>query len=125
MIYVYDDNTHDTSVLFSQLRKDVRRAGVSRCNADDVFSGGLNPASDVLIVPGGKDLNYCKDLNGKGTKIIREFVHKGGGYLGLCAGAYFGSREISWAEGTEQAASGPRELALVDCRAIGPVENFI
>jgi glutamine amidotransferase-like uncharacterized protein len=125
MIYVYDDKTWDRSIVFSQLRKDFGLAAVAACNAEDISRGILNPVMDMLVVPGGDDLNYCKDLNGRGTRIIMNFVRNGGGFLGLCAGSYFGSREISWAEGTDKEISGLRDMALVDCRAIGPVRDFI
>jgi glutamine amidotransferase-like uncharacterized protein len=46
---------------------------------------------DVLIVPGGIAGLYQKLLGEKGTASIRDFVASGGGYLGLCAGAYLAS----------------------------------
>lgn len=46
---------------------------------------------DVLIVPGGTAGLYQRLLGEKGIASIREFVANGGGYLGLCAGAYLGS----------------------------------
>lgn len=46
---------------------------------------------DVLIVPGGTARLYQKLLGEKGIASIRDFVANGGGYLGLCAGAYLAS----------------------------------
>ncbi|UJR17829.1 hypothetical protein I4U23_004728 [Adineta vaga] len=46
---------------------------------------------DVLIVPGGTAILYQNLLNEQGIASIRYFVANGGGYLGLCAGAYLGS----------------------------------
>jgi glutamine amidotransferase-like uncharacterized protein len=46
---------------------------------------------DVLIVPGGTAGLYQKLLGEKGIVSIRDFVANGGGYLGLCAGAYLAS----------------------------------
>lgn len=66
--------------------------------------------SAALVIPGGADLPYCQLLNGAGTKKITQFVRKGGKYIGLCAGGYFGSSRIEWEVGTNREVSGPREL---------------
>ncbi|CAF1141409.1 unnamed protein product [Adineta steineri] len=46
---------------------------------------------DVIIVPGGIAALYQKHLGEEGIASIRDFVANGGGYLGLCAGAYLAS----------------------------------
>ncbi len=45
------------------------------------------------------DLPYCADLHGTGCTRIRAFVHAGGSYMGLCAGAYFGSSYCEFEKG--------------------------
>ncbi len=125
MFYLYDDRTHDTSVLYSRLRDDFGEAKVVRCDAADILMGCLKPGSDVLIMPGGKDLNYCKDLNGRGIAIQKEFVKSGGGWLGICAGSCFGSTWVDWEPDTYRSFSGPRDLRFVNCLASGPVPEFI
>lgn len=47
----------------------------------------------VLCIPGGFAPNYAQRLGPKGFEIIRAFVRGGGGFVGLCAGAYLGSSE--------------------------------
>jgi hypothetical protein len=35
-----------------------------------------------------------------GVRRVRDFVEKGGGYLGLCAGAYFAASSIEFEKGS-------------------------
>lgn len=66
----------------------------------------------LLVIPGGRDLPYCRDLDGAGTRKIDDYVRRGGKYLGLCAGAYFASKNVEFELGTDIAVQGTRELAL-------------
>lgn len=55
-----------------------------------LIEGGLDlKRDDVLIMPGGKSWVYLRNLKEAGGQIIRDFVAKGGGYFGICAGAYY------------------------------------
>ncbi|KAI8867960.1 hypothetical protein GQ42DRAFT_164462, partial [Ramicandelaber brevisporus] len=65
----------------------------------------------LLVIPGGRDLPYVRDLSGTANKRIVEFVtKKGGKYLGLCAGGYYASDRIEFEMGTPLQVAGPREL---------------
>jgi biotin--protein ligase len=66
----------------------------------------------ALFIPGGRDLPYCRDLDGRGTQRIREYVMSGGRYIGLCAGGYFGSRHVEFELGTALEVKGNRELSF-------------
>lgn len=58
--------------------------------AQDIISGKLNNRSfSALIMPGGKSWKYLKELGTVGAENIKSFVSQGGGYLGICAGAYY------------------------------------
>jgi glutamine amidotransferase-like uncharacterized protein len=47
---------------------------------------------DVLVMPGGTSgLNYVKTVS---RSVIRKFVSSGHGYVGICAGAYSGSKYV-------------------------------
>lgn len=72
------------------------------------------PAScALLVVPGGADLAYCRVLDGAGNRRIADYVRRGGAYLGLCAGAYYGSARCEFELGRPGLeVVGPRELAL-------------
>lgn len=45
----------------------------------------------ILIIPGGTARKQQEDLGSEGIKKIKEFVENGGGYVGICAGAYLAS----------------------------------
>ncbi len=55
-----------------------------------LLKDGLDPAKeDALIMPGGKSWIYLRDLKNEGAQRIRDFVEGGGGYFGVCEGAYY------------------------------------
>lgn len=66
----------------------------------------------LLVFPGGRDLPYCHDLGQTGTRRIRDWVHGGGRYLGICAGAYFASSEIEFEVGRPLEVTGERALGF-------------
>ena len=67
----------------------------------------------MLVMPGGADLGYCRTLNGEGNRRITQFVERGGLYLGLCAGGYYGSKRCEFEVGHKQLeVIGDRELAF-------------
>lgn len=55
----------------------------------DIWDGVLEKQNfNVICIPGGFAPNYDKSLGSQGKAIIKAFVEKGGGYVGICAGAY-------------------------------------
>lgn len=65
----------------------------------------------VLIIPGGADLPICQLFRGTLNQRIKEFVRKGGKYIGLCSGSYYASARCEFEIGNpEMEVSGPREL---------------
>ena len=75
----------------------------------------------LLVMPGGRDLPFCKELDGQGNKEIRAFVEGGGSYLGICAGAYYGSAYVEFSKGDpDMQIVGPRELAFLPATSVGP-----
>lgn len=75
----------------------------------------------ALVVPGGADLPYCAALGADGCARIRRFVESGGSYVGLCAGAYFGSQRCEFDAGGPLEVLGARHLALFPGTAVGSV----
>lgn len=49
---------------------------------------------DVLAMPGGTDGDYYVSSSSISGNAIRNFVSNGGGYLGICAGAYSGVKQV-------------------------------
>lgn len=71
------------------------------------------PTCALLVIPGGADLGYCRVLNGEGNRRIGEFVRRGGAYLGLCAGGYYGSSKCEFEIGNKPLeVIGSRELGF-------------
>ncbi len=67
----------------------------------------------LLVFPGGADLGYCRTLNGEGNRKITQYVQRGGAYLGLCAGGYYGSKRCEFEVGDKKMeVVGNRELAF-------------
>ncbi len=61
----------------------------------DIQAGDLTEF-DVLIWPGGHYPAYWEEVGLAGKTKIQEFVANGGGYLGICAGAYYACDYIVW-----------------------------
>ena len=55
---------------------------------EDIRDGVLEGAAGVMF-PGGSGKAIAKALRPEGVEKVREFVGRGGGYYGVCAGAYF------------------------------------
>ncbi|KAJ5559767.1 hypothetical protein N7513_002166 [Penicillium frequentans] len=81
----------------------------------------------LLVIPGGADLGYGHTLNGAGNRRITQFVRRGGKYLGLCAGGYYGSKRCEFEVGDKtMEVVGERELAFFPgtCRG-GAFPGFV
>ncbi|MEY4674741.1 MAG: hypothetical protein RL148_2525 [Planctomycetota bacterium] len=64
---------------------------------EDIREGGLAGLAAVVF-PGGSGGGIAKALEPAGVAAVRNFVGGGGGYVGICAGAYFaGSGLASYA----------------------------
>ncbi|KAK4495830.1 hypothetical protein PRZ48_013098 [Zasmidium cellare] len=75
----------------------------------------------LLVFPGGADAGYCRILNGAGNRRIKQYVHSGGKYLGLCAGGYYGASKCEFEVGKKgMEVVGDRELGFFPgtCRGL-------
>src|SRR3989304_9901603 len=93
---------------------------IKRMDAEGLKKGGWEQEAAVLVIPGGRDVYYHRALQGEGTKRIRAFVEKGGRYLGICAGAYFGSDAIEFEKGSGLEVCAKRSLEFFPGLAKGP-----
>lgn len=67
----------------------------------------------LLVFPGGADMGYCRSLNGAGNRRIDQYVRRGGSYLGLCAGGYYGTSRCEFEVGNRALeVVGSRELSF-------------
>jgi len=65
-------------------------------SGQDVSSLNIS-AYDVLVFPGGS--GQSKGIGEAGLKNVREFVKQGGGYVGICGGAYLACSNFTWGLG--------------------------
>lgn len=65
----------------------------------------------ILVIPGGADLPICKLFRGEINDRIKNYVNRGGKFIGICSGGYYSSSRCEFEEGNpEMEVSGPREL---------------
>lgn len=84
----------------------------------------------MLAAPGGWAAVRMAEVTPTGDEAIRQFVSSGGGYVGLCAGAYWAAHTVSFAtvatggRGTFNTAADYREypydVGLFNGSAVGP-----
>ncbi len=118
MILVYADegvgprSLKETCALFPAVKK---------VDHETLIETDWEKEAKLLIFPGGRDIPYDRALKGKGTTKIKRFVEGGGGFLGICAGAYFGSQEVIFEKGTDLEVHETRDLAFFLGSAVGTI----
>jgi glutamine amidotransferase-like uncharacterized protein len=78
----------DVEVALDELARPYREV-----SEQDIRSGGLGDCS-LLIISGGYTAQCMDALGEEGFEQITEFVAEGGGYIGICAGAYIAARNV-------------------------------
>lgn len=68
---------------------------VEKIYPEEIVEGKLNDFA-ILYMTGGWAVPYNRDLRGQGLERIRSFLEAGGGYIGICAGAFFAADYIFW-----------------------------
>lgn len=71
---------------------------VDRINNRQINNGYLKNY-DVVIFTGGRGSNQAKKLGKRGCQEVKKFVKNGGGYIGICAGAYLACSCFDWGIG--------------------------
>lgn len=75
-----------------------------------------------VIIPGGADLHYVRDLYEDVTLQLRAVIAAGASYIGTCAGAYFASGTCTFEAGSPgKQVMGSRKLCLFPFSAVGAV----
>ena len=54
-------------------------------DGEDIRNGALN-GLDLLVVPGGSAWVIVGDMEPKGVENVKDFIRKGGSFIGICAG---------------------------------------
>lgn len=63
------------------------------------IAAGVLTNYDVVIFTGGSGSKQAASLGEGGREQVRQFVRGGGGYVGICAGAYLACSGFSWGVG--------------------------
>lgn len=123
-IYIYNGpGTSSVAIRHTEytLKKMVHsRYVLQKIGPQDVIKGAWVNNAALFVMPGGADIPYGVFLNSKGNQNIQAYVQKGGAYLGFCAGAYYGSKQIAFSVGTPLEVVGGRELGFFPGIAEGP-----
>ncbi len=77
---------------------------------------------ELLVIPGGRDLPYCKLLDPYNSSLL-QYMYNGGKYLGICAGAYFACNSIEFELNTPLQVCGSRKFNLFNGIAKGAAFN--
>jgi len=95
-IAVYDGKGVSASV--SEVLKDLatdHTIHVERVRTDQILNDELN-SFKVVIFAGGSGGGQATSLGANGREKVKNFVAAGGGYVGICAGAYLASSDYDW-----------------------------
>jgi biotin--protein ligase len=93
---------------------------VALVNAYFINNGGLGNFR-MLCVPGGDMYQYAQHISSKGKEHIKNFIIGGGGYIGICGGAFFAGEKVIW-QGSELPMT---PLGIFPGTTKGPINEII
>ncbi|MFP6767991.1 MAG: BPL-N domain-containing protein [Planctomycetaceae bacterium] len=104
---IYDGpGSGDPMPFVSDLQQGLRRIEGHPLQPVEIRNGALE-RFDVVIFPGGMASHQFDALEKTGRRAVQDFVRRGGGYVGICAGAYMAAtRPYTWG------------LGLIDARIV-------
>jgi putative intracellular protease/amidase len=70
----------------------------ARIGPEEIQAGALR-RFDVVMFTGGSGSGQARALGQTGCQEVKQFVEKGGGYVGICAGSYLACSGFSWGLG--------------------------
>ena len=77
----------------------IEGATVTRLTPAEIGTVNLSNRFDVVVFSGGSGSAQAKAIGEAGRANIRDFVKNGGGYVGVCAGAYLACAGYDWGLG--------------------------
>lgn len=85
-------------------------AKVTLLSAADFGKKDLTPF-DIVVFSGGSGSKQAAAIGEAGRENVRKYVHQGGSYLGICAGAYLATAGFPWS------------LGIVNAKTVSPKWN--
>jgi hypothetical protein len=87
-----------------QVLKSIPLAEITRVKAQDWATLDLK-AFDVAVFSGGSGSAQAEAIGEAGRNNVREYVRNGGGFVGICAGAYLACSNFKWGLGILNAST--------------------
>lgn len=112
--------TWDKSVTASTKMFEWMDQSVKLVNAEYINNNSLDNFR-IICFPGGDMYQYSQDISIEGKEKIRAFISNGGGYIGICGGAYFSAEKIIW-QGNQLPMTS---LNLFAGSAEGPIDGIV
>ena len=112
---VWDDSVKALVAMFSWMHVDTTLVSADYVNTHNL--DGFN----LLCIPGGDMYEYGNSISSTGRQNIKNFLSKGGGYIGVCGGAYYASKAIYW----RGAPLPVQSLGIFPGSASGPVDQIM
>ena len=94
-LYDHSGNTAKEPGILKRILTPREGFDCQRVTPQDIQNGCLKNF-DILVLPGGSGSLQAKKLTARGRDNIRQFVSRGGGYIGICAGSYLASSTYKW-----------------------------
>jgi glutamine amidotransferase-like uncharacterized protein len=123
-IFLYQDYVHSTAAIWSALCEMYGHTRVRQINANDIKAGVLDENTKAFIMPGGATRYVNAQLGKEGNQLIKNYIEKGGTYIGICAGAYYACARTEWDTGAQKIFTD-NDLAFCDCVARGPISSLV
>jgi glutamine amidotransferase-like uncharacterized protein len=121
VVALYSDlGTSEESVQAAEKMFQWMNYTIALVGADYINTKGLDSFS-VLCIPGGNMYQYAQDISSSGMENVRNFIRNGGGYIGICGGAYFASEKVVWRG--DQLPMTP--LGVFPGTAEGPIKEIV
>ncbi len=118
-IYIYSGKGTSRHCI-KRLFKELKNYQVKKISSSKILKSNWQKDALAFVIGGGRDIFYAKKLHGLQTDLIYDYVKNGGSYLGICAGAYFGSSYVEFDKNQKLEVLGNRELSFFKGKAIGP-----
>lgn len=101
---------------------------IAQITPEEIRSGALTNY-DVVIFGGGSGSKEAEGIGETGRAAVKEFVANGGGYIGICAGAYLATSGYPWSLGLVNAKTvspkWQRGRAFVKLELTEPGQNIL
>ncbi len=97
-LFRLDDDANEAATALKELLDEPDNVECDIISAEEIQSDGLE-GRDVVVFPGGGGGTMARALAAEGCQAVRDFVNRGGGYVGICGGAFLATAGYDWSLG--------------------------